>query len=104
MKHPATLFALCGVAAAVQLAAQGTISDVRIAVTGAFERPTRLHVAEQALRGARAEGANASLAAAAADSQAQFVGDLFASAIYRRHLTFVLTDRALKRAIATATA
>src|SRR6201999_3296715 len=35
MKHPATLFALCGVAAAVQVSPEGIVTDVRVAVTGA---------------------------------------------------------------------
>lgn len=104
MKHPATLFALCGGAAAVQLTPDGTISEVRIAVTGASERPRRLHLVEQALRGAPAAETNVSIAALTGDSELHFAGDLFASADYRRHLTLVLTNRALKRAIANATA
>ena len=104
LKHPATLFALCGVAAAVQVSPDGAVDDVRVAVTGACPLPTRLGVVEQSFQGKPANEASAVAAARAQDGQLNLITDLFASAEYRGHLTRVLTERALKRAIATATA
>ena len=104
IKHHATLFALCGVAAAVQVTPDGTVSDARIAVTGAVARPGRLRAVEQALLGKPANEASVVSAASAKDDKLSFFTDLFASAEYRGHLTHVLTERALKRAIAAATA
>jgi aerobic carbon-monoxide dehydrogenase medium subunit len=102
LKHPATLFALCGVAAAVQVAA-GTVSDARVAVTGATMRPTRLRAVEQALLHEPANDASAMAAAQTRDNKLICFTDLFASGEYRAHLTQVLAGRALKRAIAAAT-
>src|SRR5450755_1325590 len=104
LKHPATLFALCGVAAAVQVSPDGTVGDVRAAVTGASALPTRLSVVEQSLKGKPANEASLTAAARTEDGKLNLITDLFASAEYRGHLTRVLTERALKRAIATATA
>jgi len=44
-------FALVSVAAAVELSAAGTISDVRIALGGVAHKPWRARIAEDALRG-----------------------------------------------------
>lgn len=100
--NAATLHALCGIAASVTLAQDGTVSACRVAVTGATERPERLAGVEQALAG-RAMSAEALAAAANAAGTGQaFRGDLFASADYRAHLARVLTGRALKQAIERA--
>lgn len=103
-KHSATLFALCGVAAAVQLTSEGNISEARVVLTGATRRLHRLFAVEDALAGKTANEASVHAAAARSEhSQADFLSDLFASAEYRGHLTHVLAERALKRAIAAAT-
>jgi carbon-monoxide dehydrogenase medium subunit len=97
-KHPATLYAICGVAASVTLAGDGTISSATVALTGAVERPTRLSGVEAALAGKSPDVATFAAAAGQIGSSLQFRGDHFASAEYRRHLTGVLTQRALTRA------
>jgi carbon-monoxide dehydrogenase medium subunit len=102
-KHPATLFALCGVAAAVQLTAEGDVSEVKVAVTGSTGRVQRLFATEAALVGKAGNDTSVRAAARVPDSTPNFVSDLFASAEYRTHLTHVLAERALKRAIAAAT-
>lgn len=102
-KHPATLYALCGVAASVALADDGTIGDCRLAVTGATEAPTRLTSVEAALRGKRADDAALAEATAGAAEGGSFRGDQFGSAEYRRHLTGVLARRAVARAVERAT-
>ena len=50
-------FALVSVAAALELGADGTIRDVRLALGGVAHKPWRAHAAEAALRGARADEA-----------------------------------------------
>jgi carbon-monoxide dehydrogenase medium subunit len=102
-KHPATLFALCGVAAAVQLTAEGDVSEVKVAVTGSTGRLKRLLATEAALIGKAGNDISVRAAARVPDGAPSFVSDLFASAEYRTHLTHVLAERALKRAIAAAT-
>jgi xanthine dehydrogenase YagS FAD-binding subunit len=63
-------FALVSVAAALELGADGTIRDVRLALGGVAHKPWRAHAAEAVLRGARAgeatfrQAAEAELAAA----------------------------------------
>jgi aerobic carbon-monoxide dehydrogenase medium subunit len=100
-KNPATLHALCGVAACVTLGPDGAITAVRVAATGAPDHPMRLQSVEEAVLHKPASDKSASAAAALPDGLT-FRGDLFASAEYRRHLLQVLTRRALQRAIARA--
>jgi carbon-monoxide dehydrogenase medium subunit len=102
-KNPATLYALCGVAAAITLGPDGAIAAARVAATGAPDHPMRLQSVEEAVLHKPASDQSASTAAAAAlPDGLTFRGDLFASAEYRRHLLQVLTRRALQRAIARA--
>ena len=96
-RHPATLAALCGVAAAVTLA-NGVVASSRIALIGATTSPIRLRAAEQALAG-KAPDAAALRAAVSQDLKgATLRADLFGSAEYRAHLASVLTARAVTRA------
>jgi carbon-monoxide dehydrogenase medium subunit len=102
IKHPATLYAICGVAASVTLTASGSVSGCRVTVTGATEGGTRLPAVEAALVG-RQPDPNALGAALAQEAQSlRFRGDRFASADYRRHLTGVLVQRAITRAVERA--
>jgi len=102
IKHPATLYAICGVAASVTLTASGSVSSCRVAVTGATESATRLPAVEAALVGQRPDP-DALGAALGQDAQSLiFRGDRFASAEYRRHLTRVLVQRAVTRAVERA--
>lgn len=98
-KHPATLRAICGVAVSVSLSASGAIAACRVAVTGAAAQPARLLSVEKALANKKPTAESLSSAAASAGEGLTFRGDHFASAEYRRHLTRVLTGRALKRAV-----
>ncbi len=102
MKHPATLYAICGVAASVSLDANGAVEACSVAVTGAAEYPTRLKSVESALTGKTPTGDAIAAAAQGAGEGLSFRSDLFASADYRAHLTRVLTQRALTRALAQA--
>lgn len=98
VRNPSTLAPLCGVVASVTLGADGTVTSSRVALAGAAERPTRLAGAEKALAGKKGEDAAAAAAGAAAGDGTTMRGDLFASADYRKHLTRVLTERAVKQA------
>jgi carbon-monoxide dehydrogenase medium subunit len=100
-EHPASGYAVVGVAAVVGLDG-GNVSSARLAVTGCTSKATRLSGAEQALSG---KALNADSIAAASQAAAQGLeinGDHYASAEYRGHLVGVLTRRALERAMANA--
>ena len=101
-KHPARLYALCGVAA-VLTTSNGSIDTVRVAVTGAANRPFRFKGIEDALLNGPATEQAVDGASSTASPEVDFRSDIFASAEYRSHLTTVLTSRALKQALAQAT-
>lgn len=95
-KHPASGYAIVGVAVMVHRGDDGALSECRIAVTGAGPKAQRARVAEDALKG----GADVAAAAERASDGLDFIGDISASEEYRAHLTRVLTRRALTRALA----
>jgi carbon-monoxide dehydrogenase medium subunit len=99
--QPASRYAVVGVAVLVRLE-DGRVAEVAVGITGAGERAVRATQAESALRGQPAsDGAVARAAEVAAEGIA-FLGDIHASADYRRHLAGVLTARAVKRALTKA--
>jgi aerobic carbon-monoxide dehydrogenase medium subunit len=102
-KHPARLTAICAVAVVVTVE-RGRLVAAKIGLTGATEHPTRLEAVESAVLNGPANGEQVALLASAADEGIAFRGDAFASAEYRRHLTRVLTGRALKQALSRTTA
>src|SRR4051794_7044851 len=93
-RHPASGYAVVGVAVAVDPGA----NTARIAVTGATSKATRATAAEDALAGKPLNDENITAAAAVAGNGLEVNGDHFASEEYRRHLIGVLTGRALRRA------
>jgi carbon-monoxide dehydrogenase medium subunit len=95
--HPASGYAVVGVAAAVKVA-NGTIQAARVAVTGATSKATRATATEQALVGQSATAETIAAAAAKAADGLELNGDTYASAEYRGHLITVLAKRALTRA------
>lgn len=96
--HPASRYAIAGVAAVVRLNPDGTIADAKIGVTGAGTKAIRASAAEQALKGQRIDDAVLDRAGAAAAEAVDAVGDIHASAEYRRHLVREFTRRALRAA------
>lgn len=100
-RHPARLYALCGVAA-VLATANARIDLARIAVTGAANRPLRLKAVEGALLNRPAAQQAVDAACSTPSPEVEFRGDIFASAKYRSHLTTVLARRALTLALARA--
>jgi carbon-monoxide dehydrogenase medium subunit len=91
-------FALVGIAAMV-VRDGARCPTARLASAGTGPVPARLRAAEEILEG---DGLGAAAIDAAAARAAELVNpdsDVHASADYRRHLTCVLTARALKRAV-----
>jgi CO/xanthine dehydrogenase FAD-binding subunit len=94
-------FAIVAIAAMVVLDA-ARCKQARLATAGAGPVPLRLRAAEEILE---RDGVTDAAIDAAARHAAELVSpdsDIHASADYRRHLTMVLTRRALKRAIKVA--
>lgn len=100
--HPASRFAVVGVAAVVTLAADGAVAKAAVAVTGVSERPFRAAGAERALQGTKADATAIGKAAAQAAEGVQALSDLVASSEFRRHLLTVHARRAIERAVARA--
>lgn len=93
-KHPASGFAVVGVAAAVATDASGTVKMARVAVTGACPKAQYLDATQAALMGKKLN-ADSIKAAAAANNNLMCLSDNYASAEYRAHLAGVLAGRAL---------
>jgi carbon-monoxide dehydrogenase medium subunit len=101
-EHPASGYAVVGVAAVVGLDGSGNVASARLAVTGCTSKATRLSGAEQVLAGKPLNADSIAAAAQAAPQGLEINGDHYASAEYRGHLVSVLTRRALERASASA--
>jgi carbon-monoxide dehydrogenase medium subunit len=100
--HPASRFAIVGVAAVVTLKGDGTIERAAIGVTGAAATPYRANAAEKAIAGTRGDAPAIAAAAGKAADDVTTLADLAASSDYRRHLVTVFAKRALARAIERA--
>ena len=92
-------FALVGTATRLQLAADGTVADVRLAFTGVASTPVRIAAAEQALVGQRPDADAFAAAGAIVSGALEPPADVHATADYRRHVAGVLTRRTLARAL-----
>jgi carbon-monoxide dehydrogenase medium subunit len=90
-------WAMVGVAAVVERA-NGSLGGARIGLTNMGQTPLRASAAEAALEGAGPDGIDA--AAEHADEGTDPPADTFASSDFRRHLSRVLTRRAVEEAIA----
>lgn len=99
-EHPASHYAMAGVAAAVKLDGSGNVESVKIGVTGVGPKAYRATGVEEALVGKGAD-AIADAAAHAADG-IDCNDDIHASAEYRAHLAVVFTRRALHAAFERA--
>ncbi|MEX2046117.1 MAG: xanthine dehydrogenase family protein subunit M [Chloroflexota bacterium] len=100
--HPASGFAIVGVAAVVAIKSDGTIDRAAIGVTGAAATPFRANAAERALVGTRGDAAAIAAAAAKAADGVTTLSDLTASSEFRKHLVSVYARRALERAVERA--
>ncbi len=94
-RHPASSFAVVGVAALVQVK-KGKCADVRIAIGGVTVTPVRAKAAEKLLTGQAPTPENIARAAdAVSDAIENPLGDPYASGEFRVHLASVMTKRAL---------
>jgi carbon-monoxide dehydrogenase medium subunit len=101
-RHPASSFAVVGVAALVSVSG-GTCTKVSLVVGGASANPVRVKAGESALAGqAPTDAALAAAAGHVAAAIASPMSDLYASGEYRVHLASVLARRALAQAVARA--
>ena len=98
LRHPASHFAIVGVAASLTVE-DGVCTGARVAVTGASTHAQRLGPVEDALRGSRLDGDAIAAASDAADV-AEVNSDLSGSEAYRRVMTRVFTGRAIAAAAA----
>lgn len=101
--HPASRYALIGIAALVELAPGGEVARARIGVTGMGPKAVRATEAETLLVGKTPSADNlraaAGLVAAAVDPQEDLHGDV----VYKRNLAQVYAERALGEAVRRAT-
>ena len=86
--------------AAVVRVAEGAIAEARVVVGSVGERPIRMGAAEGLLRGERPTSELFAAAAGRAAEEIEPTEDVFESSAYKRHLTGMLTARALRRATA----
>ena len=102
--HPASGFAVTGVAAVVTLKSDGTVERAAIAVTGATAAAYRATEAEKTLTGTKGDAKATADAAAKAAAGITALSDLAASSEYRKQLVAVYAKRAIERAIGRAKA
>ncbi len=100
--HPASGYAVVGVAAVVTLGDDGAARECRVAVTGAGPKATRATATEDALTGQSPTPDAIAQAAERAGDGMDFLGDIYASESYRAHLVQVYTKRALLAAVEAA--
>jgi carbon-monoxide dehydrogenase medium subunit len=102
LRQPASGFAIVGVAARLDIERGGKITGAVVGITGLGPKAFRAAGVEKALKG---KSTSPKLLADAARHAAQGIeplGDLHASAEYRREMAVVFTRRALERALARA--
>jgi aerobic carbon-monoxide dehydrogenase medium subunit len=97
LRHPASGYAVVGIAAVVTLDEQGNCVEARVGITGAGGHAARATAVEQALSG-KPFVETATEASGHAAAGLDLLSDSYASADYRGHLTRVLTLRALNEA------
>lgn len=89
-------YATVAVAAVVATDADGRCTHVRIALGGAGPVPLRAHDAERSLVGRRLDDRSIAEAAALAAAATDPIADLRGSAVYKRAMAGVWTERALR--------
>ena len=101
LAQPASGYAIVGVAAVVGRSG-GSISHIRVGVTGLHEHAFRADTVESALLGS--DGSASAIAAAAAhvNDDAEPLSDIHADGTYRAAMAVVYTRRAIEAALARA--
>lgn len=101
-RHPASGFAVVGVAVHLSLDGSGKCQAAGVGITGASPKAYRASGVENALKGSALDAKTLSAAASHATDGVDANTDLFASGEYRRHLAEVYTRRALEKAVSRA--
>ena len=101
--HPASGFAVVGVAANITLNADGSCATASLGVTGVGNKAYRPTGAEAALVGKKLDDQTIAAAAEKIADGIDVNGDLYASSEYRKHLATVHAARAIKAAANSAT-
>lgn len=101
MRHPASGYALVGVAVVLEQAPDGTCSDCRVGITGAGRRAVRAASVEAALRGRPLTPEAIAQASKYATEGIDFLSDLFAGQEYRAQLVRTYVKRTLLDALPT---
>ncbi len=99
VRHPASGFAVVGVAVALQIGASGSCDSAAVGITGVASKAYRAGAVEQALQGQQLSDQEIAAAAAHATDGVDANSDLYASEEYRRHLAQVYTRRAIQKAV-----
>jgi aerobic carbon-monoxide dehydrogenase medium subunit len=100
--HPASGFAVVGVAVNLALAGDGSCASAGIGVTGIASKAFRARGVEAALAGKQFDDANIKAASERVCDNIDANADLYASAEYRCHLAQVYTQRAIKAAASSS--
>ena len=100
VRHPASGFAVVGIAVAISLGADGSCETASVGVTGVASKAYRAAAVEAALKGQKLNADTIAQAAAHATDGVDANSYLYASEEYRRHLAQVYTRRALQQSLA----
>ena len=100
--HPASRFAVVGVAAAVTLDKQGACTSASVGVTGAGTKAVRAKGVEAALQGKKLDAAAIEAAAQKAAEGVDVQADLQGSVEYKSHLCRVFAKRVITEAVKRA--
>lgn len=100
--HPASGFAVVGIAVHLDLNADGSCKSAGIGVTGVGSKAYRAHAVETGLAGSSLDDQAIAAAAARVCDGVDPNTDLYASGDYRCHLAEVHTRRAIQAALAQA--
>jgi carbon-monoxide dehydrogenase medium subunit len=100
--HPASGFAVVGVAATLNFGADGEPASAGVGITGVASKAYRANGVEAALSGKKLNGQTIAEAASHAVDGVDANSDLYASDEYRRHLAQVHTRRAIANAVSRA--
>ena len=101
-RHPASGYALIGVAAQLSLGAGATIRDARVAITGVSTRATRARATEEALVGKAGDEASIVSASRFVTDGLEPRADAQGSIAYKQHLAAAYARRAITKAIERA--
>jgi len=100
VRHPASGFAVVGVAVDLRLNDDRSCRSVSMGITGVSSKPYRATAVEAALPGKQIDTESAMAAATHACENVDANADLYASEDYRKHLATVYARRAIETAFA----